>query len=174
MDGIECCYTQAVIHSKLLDLICMVTGLPSQSEGNPPSKGSFEDVCSRSIYRHPLHHARDPRVLGRLPARDPTRYGNFPLSGKCSGIAPSSNGRPEPIGESTRVSSSPPQVWEEGRRAVINALSTLTHHGIIFVPLGYKTSYALQAESPRRQPLGRRDFCCEWNAMPIVLESKPK
>ncbi|KAL1651165.1 flavodoxin-like fold protein [Diplodia intermedia] len=28
----------------------------------------------------------------------------------------------------------------------INAMSTLTHHGIIYVPLGYKTTFALQSD----------------------------
>jgi len=73
----------------------------------------------------------------------PTRYGNFPgqwkafwdatgglwmkgaLAGKFAGIFVSS-GTPGGGQEST----------------VMNSLSTLAHHGIIFVPLGYTTAYA--------------------------------
>jgi NAD(P)H dehydrogenase (quinone) len=73
----------------------------------------------------------------------PTRYGNFPaqwksfwdstgslwasgaLYGKFAGIF---------------VSTGTPGGGQE--TTVINSLSTLTHHGIIFVPLGYKHTFA--------------------------------
>ncbi|KAG2127153.1 flavoprotein-like protein [Suillus bovinus] len=74
----------------------------------------------------------------------PTRYGNFPaqwkafwdatgglwvsgaLAGKFAGVF---------------VSTGTPGGGQEA--TVINSLSTLSHHGIIYVPLGYKTTFAL-------------------------------
>jgi NAD(P)H dehydrogenase (quinone) len=73
----------------------------------------------------------------------PTRYGNFPaqwkafwdatgglwvsggLAGKFAGVF---------------VSTGTPGGGQEA--TVINSLSTLSHHGIIFVPLGYKNTFA--------------------------------
>ncbi|KAG2063801.1 flavoprotein WrbA [Suillus decipiens] len=73
----------------------------------------------------------------------PTRYGNFPaqwkafwdatgglwvkgaLAGKFAGVF---------------VSTGTPGGGQE--TTVINSLSTLSHHGIIYVPLGYKNTYA--------------------------------
>lgn len=77
----------------------------------------------------------------------PTRYGNFPAQwktfwdktgkqwaqgsyyGKYAGIF---------------VSTSTPGGGQES--TVISAMSTLAHHGIIYVPLGYKTSFALLSD----------------------------
>jgi NAD(P)H dehydrogenase (quinone) len=74
----------------------------------------------------------------------PTRYGNFPaqwkafwdstgglwaqgaLSGKYAGVF---------------VSTGTPGGGQEA--TVLNSLSTLTHHGIIYVPLGYKHTFPL-------------------------------
>merc|ERR1712107_307175 len=53
----------------------------------------------------------------------PTRYGNFPAQWKA--------------------------FWAKGggqESTVIAAMSTLAHHGIIYVPLGYKTTFGILAD----------------------------
>ncbi|KAJ9648467.1 flavodoxin-like fold protein [Coniosporium tulheliwenetii] len=91
----------------------------------------------------------DPRILEQYDAflfGIPTRYGNFPGQwkafwdktghqwqtgaywGKYAGIF---------------VSTATPGGGQES--TVISAMSTLAHHGIIYVPLGYKTTFALLA-----------------------------
>ncbi|EON64303.1 minor allergen Alt a 7 [Coniosporium apollinis CBS 100218] len=91
----------------------------------------------------------DPSTLEQYDAflfGIPTRYGNFPAQwkafwdktghqwqtggywGKYAGIF---------------VSTATPGGGQES--TVISAMSTLAHHGIIYVPLGYKTTFALLA-----------------------------
>ncbi|KKY25993.1 putative minor allergen alt a 7 [Diplodia seriata] len=81
-----------------------------------------------------------PKTLKTLEQYDaflfgiPTRYGNFPAQwkafwGKYAGLF---------------VSTGTPGGGQE--TTAINAMSTLTHHGIIYVPLGYKHTFALLAD----------------------------
>jgi len=105
----------------------------------------------------------------------PTRYGNFPAQwktfwdttgsqwatggywGKYAGIFVST-GTPGGGQEST----------------VISALSTLTHHGLIYVPLGYKTSFPLLAnlsEVRGGSPWGAGTFAgADGSRQPTALE----
>ena len=92
----------------------------------------------------------DPKTLEQYDAflfGIPTRYGNFPAQwkafwdktggqwqtgaywGKYAGIF---------------VSTATPGGGQES--TVISAMSTLTHHGIIYVPLGYKTAFGILAD----------------------------
>lgn len=92
----------------------------------------------------------DPTVLEQYDAflfGIPTRYGNFPTQwkaffdktghqwqsgafwGKYAGVF---------------VSTATPGGGQES--TVISAMSTLVHHGMIYVPLGYKTSFAILAD----------------------------
>jgi len=72
----------------------------------------------------------------------PTRYGNFPAQWKA--FWDSTGGQWSTGGYWGKyagifVSTGTPGGGQES--TVISALSTLTHHGIIFVPLGYKTTF---------------------------------
>lgn len=77
----------------------------------------------------------------------PTRYGNFPAQWKAFW---DSTGKQWQTGgywgkyAGIFVSTATPGGGQES--TVINALSTLTHHGIIYVPLGYKTTFPLLAD----------------------------
>ncbi|KAF2146802.1 benzoquinone reductase [Aplosporella prunicola CBS 121167] len=92
----------------------------------------------------------DPHVLEKYDAflfGIPTRYGNFPAQfkafwdktggqwqtgafyGKYAGVF---------------VSTATPGGGQES--TVISTMSTLVHHGMLFVPLGYKTTFALMAD----------------------------
>ena len=72
----------------------------------------------------------------------PTRYGNFPAQWKA--FWDTTGGQWAKGGYWGKyagifVSSGTPGGGQES--TVIAAMSTLTHHGIIFVPLGYKTAF---------------------------------
>lgn len=77
----------------------------------------------------------------------PTRYGTFPAQWKAFWDA---TGKQWQTGgywgkyAGIFVSSATPGGGQES--TVINALSTLAHHGIIYVPLGYKTTFPLLAD----------------------------
>lgn len=77
----------------------------------------------------------------------PTRYGNFPAQWKTfwdsTGKQWQSGGY---WGKYAGVFVSTGTAGGGQESTVINALSTLTHHGIIYVPLGYKTTFALLAD----------------------------
>lgn len=72
----------------------------------------------------------------------PTRYGNFPAQWKTfwdkTGGIWSSGGY---WGKYAGVFVSTGTLGGGQETTVINALSTLSHHGIIYVPLGYKTVF---------------------------------
>ncbi|KAH9936706.1 1,4-benzoquinone reductase [Amylocystis lapponica] len=73
----------------------------------------------------------------------PTRYGNFPVQWKAfwDQTGPLwAAGKLAGKYASVFVSTGTPGGGQE--TTVINALSTLTHHGIIFVPLGYAKTFA--------------------------------
>ncbi|KAH3675545.1 hypothetical protein WICMUC_002634 [Wickerhamomyces mucosus] len=72
----------------------------------------------------------------------PTRYGNFPAQWKAfwdttGGLWAKGALHGKPAG--VFVSTGTPGGGQE--TTVINTLSTLTHHGIIYVPLGYKYTF---------------------------------
>ncbi|KAF8838399.1 flavoprotein WrbA [Paxillus ammoniavirescens] len=73
----------------------------------------------------------------------PTRYGNFPAQWKAfwdaTGSLWASGALAGKFG-GIFVSSGTPGGGQES--TVISSLSTLVHHGIIFVPLGYKNTFA--------------------------------
>lgn len=77
----------------------------------------------------------------------PTRYGNFPAQWKTfwdtTGKQWSTGGYWGKYA-GVFVSSGTPGGGQES--TVIAAMSTLAHHGIIYVPLGYKTAFPLLAE----------------------------
>ncbi|KAG0698904.1 flavoprotein-like protein [Suillus ampliporus] len=73
----------------------------------------------------------------------PTRYGNFPAQWKAFWDATGSlwvKGALAGKFAGVFVSTGTPGGGQEA--TVISSLSTLTHHGIIFVPLGYKNTFA--------------------------------
>ena len=77
----------------------------------------------------------------------PTRYGNFPAQFKAFWDA---TGKQWAAGlyhgkyAGIFVSTSTPGGGQES--TVANSISTLVHHGIIYVPLGYKNAFPLLAE----------------------------
>lgn len=77
----------------------------------------------------------------------PTRYGNFPAQWKTfwdsTGKQWQSGGY---WGKYAGVFVSTGTAGGGQESTVISALSTLTHHGIIYVPLGYKQTFALLAD----------------------------
>jgi len=91
----------------------------------------------------------DPRTLEQYDAflfGIPTRYGNFPGQWKAFW---DKTGHQWQTGAywgkyaGVFVSTATPGGGQES--TVISAMSTLAHHGIIYVPLGYKTTFALLA-----------------------------
>jgi NAD(P)H dehydrogenase (quinone) len=74
----------------------------------------------------------------------PTRYGNFPAQWKAfwdtTGGQWASGGY---WGKYAGVFVSSGTMGGGQESTVIAAMSTLTHHGIIYVPLGYKTSFPI-------------------------------
>ncbi|KAG2057373.1 flavoprotein WrbA [Suillus hirtellus] len=73
----------------------------------------------------------------------PTRYGNFPAQWKAFWDATGGlwvSGALAGKFASVFVSTGTPGGGQEA--TVINSLSTLAHHGIIYVPLGYKNTFA--------------------------------
>ncbi|KAL4068475.1 benzoquinone reductase [Scleroderma yunnanense] len=73
----------------------------------------------------------------------PTRYGNFPAQWKAFWDATGSlwtSGALAGKFASVFVSTGTPGGGQEA--TAMNSLSTLSHHGIVFVPLGYKTTFA--------------------------------
>ena len=76
----------------------------------------------------------------------PTRFGNFPAQFKAfwdttGGLWASGalHGKPAGVFVSTGTQGGGQET------TVVNSLSTLIHHGIIFVPLGYAKAFALQS-----------------------------
>jgi len=77
----------------------------------------------------------------------PTRYGNFPAQWKA--FWDKSGGQWQTGAfwgkyAGVFVSTATPGGGQES--TVMNSLSTLTHHGFIYVPLGYKTAFGLLAD----------------------------
>ncbi|KAG1845576.1 flavoprotein-like protein [Suillus tomentosus] len=73
----------------------------------------------------------------------PTRYGNFPAQWKAFWDATGGlwlSGALAGKFASVFVSTGTPGGGQEA--TIINSLSTLAHHGIIYVPLGYKNTFA--------------------------------
>lgn len=96
----------------------------------------------------------------------PTRYGNFPAQWKAFW---DSTGKQWQSGgywgkyAGVFVSTATPGGGQES--TVINALSTLAHHGIIYVPLGYKTTFPLLADLSEVRggsPWGAGTFAVSW------------
>ncbi|KAL1860833.1 flavodoxin-like fold protein [Paecilomyces lecythidis] len=75
----------------------------------------------------------------------PTRYGNFPAQWKAfwdkTGSIWASGGY---WGKFAGVFVSTSALGGGQEMTVANSMSTLAHHGFIFIPLGYKTTFALQ------------------------------
>lgn len=91
----------------------------------------------------------DPSTLEKYDAflfGIPTRYGNFPAQWKAFW---DSTGKQWAAGAfwgkyaGLFVSSGTPGGGQES--TCISAMSTLTHHGLIYVPLGYKTTFPILA-----------------------------
>ncbi|KAG2113601.1 flavoprotein-like protein [Suillus discolor] len=73
----------------------------------------------------------------------PTRYGNFPAQWKVFWDATGglwASGALSGKFASVFVSTGTPGGGQEA--TIINSLSTLAHHGIIYIPLGYKNTFA--------------------------------
>jgi NAD(P)H dehydrogenase (quinone) len=102
----------------------------------------------------------------------PTRYGNFPAQWKAfwdtTGGQWASGGYWGKYA-GVFVSTATPGGGQES--TVIASLSTLAHHGIIYVPLGYKTSFPLLAnldEVRGGSPWGAGTFAvCHSSSLPI-------
>jgi len=105
----------------------------------------------------------------------PTRYGNFPAQWKA--FWDSTGGQWAKGGYWGKyagifVSSGTPGGGQES--TAIAAMSTLTHHGIIFVPLGYKTAFpqlANLSEARGGSPWGAGTFAAaDGSRQPTPLE----
>jgi len=91
----------------------------------------------------------DPKILEQYDAflfGIPTRFGNFPAQWKT--FWDSTGGQWQTGGfwgkyAGLFISTGTPGGGQES--TAIAAMSTLAHHGIIYVPLGYKTTFALLA-----------------------------
>jgi len=105
----------------------------------------------------------------------PTRYGNFPAQWKAFW---DSTGKQWASGgfwgkyAGIFVSTGTPGGGQE--TTAIAALSTLTHHGIIYVPLGYKTAFPILAnlsEARGGSPWGAGTFAgADGSRQPTALE----
>lgn len=74
----------------------------------------------------------------------PTRYGNFPAQWKTFWDHTGKQWQTGAYwGKYAGVFVSTATAGGGQESTVINSLSTLTHHGIIYVPLGYKTTFTL-------------------------------
>jgi NAD(P)H dehydrogenase (quinone) len=97
----------------------------------------------------------------------PTRYGNFPAQWKA--FWDTTGGQWATGGywgkyAGVFVSTGTPGGGQES--TVIAAMSTLTHHGIVYVPLGYKTSFHILAnlsEVRGGSPWGAGTFAVSTN-----------
>jgi len=105
----------------------------------------------------------------------PTRYGNFPAQWKTFWDTTGGQwGKGGYWGKyaGVFVSTGTPGGGQES--TVIAAMSTLTHHGIIYVPLGYKTSFSLLAnlsEVHGGSPWGAGTFAAaDGSRQPTALE----
>jgi multimeric flavodoxin WrbA len=96
----------------------------------------------------------------------PTRYGNFPAQWKAFW---DTTGKQWASGAywgkyaGVFVSTGTPGGGQE--TTVINALSTLAHHGFIYVPLGYKTAFPILAnlsEVRGGSPWGAGTYAVSW------------
>lgn len=96
----------------------------------------------------------------------PTRYGNFPAQWKAfwdTTGAQWSTGAYWGKYAGVFVSTGTPGGGQES--TVISAMSTMTHHGIIYVPLGYKHSFGQLAnlsEVRGGSPWGAGTFAVCW------------
>lgn len=107
----------------------------------------------------------------------PTRYGNFPAQWKAFWDATGglwAKGALQGKLASVFVSTGTPGGGQE--TTVINTLSTLTHHGIIFVPLGYGVAFPLLTnldEVHGSSPWGAGTFAgADGSRQPTDLEKK--
>jgi len=111
-----------------------------------------EDVLSK-MHAPPkdskIKTLEDPATLTEYDAflfGIPTRYGNFPAQWKTfwdkTGGQWQSGGY---WGKYAGVFVSTATMGGGQESTAIAAMSTLTHHGIIYVPLGYKTTFGMQA-----------------------------
>ncbi|KIM64871.1 benzoquinone reductase [Scleroderma citrinum Foug A] len=105
----------------------------------------------------------------------PTRYGNFPAQWKAFWDATGSLWMAGSLAgkfASVFVSTGTPGGGQEA--TVMNSLSTLSHHGIVFVPLGYKTTFAQLAnldEVHGGSPWGAGTFAgADGSRQPTALE----
>ncbi|CAK4030747.1 Minor allergen Cla h 7 [Lecanosticta acicola] len=92
----------------------------------------------------------DPKVLEQYDAflfGIPTRYGNFPAQWKA--FWDSTGGQWQTgayWGKYAGLFVSTGTMGGGQETTAINAMSTLAHHGFIYVPLGYKTTFAILAD----------------------------
>nr|AAD21025.1 1,4-benzoquinone reductase [Phanerodontia chrysosporium] len=105
----------------------------------------------------------------------PTRYGNFPGQWKAFWDATGglwAQGALAGKYASVFVSTGTPGGGQES--TVLNSISTLTHHGIVFVPLGYSTTFAQLAnlsEVRGGSPWGAGTFAgADGSRSPSALE----
>ena len=107
----------------------------------------------------------------------PTRFGNFPAQFKAfwdttGGLWASGalHGKPAGVFVSTGTQGGGQET------TVVNSLSTLIHHGIIFVPLGYAKAFALQSnldEIHGGSPYGAGTFAgADGSRQPTKLEKE--
>jgi len=120
----------------------------------------------------------DPAVLAEYDAflfGIPTRYGNFPAQWKT--FWDKTGGQWQTGGfwgkyAGVFISTGTPGGGQES--TAIAAMSTLTHHGIIFVPLGYKTTFGILAnvsEVRGGSPWGAGTFsAADGSRQPTPLE----
>lgn len=107
----------------------------------------------------------------------PTRYGNFPAQWKTfwdtTGAQWSTGGY---WGKYAGIFVSSGTMGGGQESTVIAALSTLTHHGIIYVPLGYKTAFPILgnvSEVRGGSPWGAGTFAAaDGSRQPTALELK--
>ncbi|KAI9828758.1 MAG: Minor allergen Alt a 7 [Thelocarpon impressellum] len=127
-----------------------------EAEGGTAELFSLPDTLSDTVHDHPHPDPgldkREKTLPEKLQEFDaflfgiPTRYGNFPAQWKAfwdKTAAQWKTGGYAGKYAGLFVSTATPGGGQES--TAIAAMSTLTHHGIIYVPLGYSTAFALLA-----------------------------
>ncbi|EGD90569.1 minor allergen Alt a 7 [Trichophyton rubrum D6] len=125
--------------------------------------------------KHPVAEPRDLLAYDAILFGIPTRYGNFPAQWKAfwdktGGIWAKGEFYGKYVG--VFVSTGTPGGGQES--TAIASMSTLVHHGMIFVPLGYKNTFPMLAnvsEVRGGSPWGAGTFAgADGSRQPTALE----
>lgn len=103
----------------------------------------------------------------------PTRYGNFPAQWKAFWDSTGKQWQTGGYwGKYAGVFVSTATAGGGQESTVINSLSTFAHHGIIYVPLGYKTTFPLLADLSEVRggsPWGAGTFAVGFRLFEVII-----